>query len=360
MNNGQALEIKTSSIFKIAFVVLFFVFLYFVKDVILILFFSIVVASGVTPFADWLEAKRIPRVFGVLILYLAVFGLLAFLLSLIVPIISVETNRLTEALPILFERISGVLEKAQQASDRGYFDFLSEIQNLLDAFSQFLHVSSQSTISFVVSIFGGLLSFMAVIVISFYLSVMKNGIIGFIESILPERHESYVVNIIRRSEKKVGRWLQGQLLLALTVGLMVFVGLSLLDIKFALLLAIVAMLLELVPMVGPVIAAVPAVILAVLQEPVLGIWVVVFYVVVQQIENHILTPLIMGRTTGLNPVTVIIALLIGGKLAGILGVILAVPVAVVIVEVLEDVAKRRVEHRVIPEDRDMPETNQIA
>jgi len=158
--------------------------------------------------------------------------------------------------------------------------------------------------------------------------------------------------LVKRSERKVGRWLQGQLLLALTVGLMVFVGLSLLGIKYALVLGIIAMIMELVPIVGPVIAAIPAVILALLQAPVMGIWVVLFYAVVQQFENHILTPLIMGRATGLNPVTVIIALLIGAKLAGILGIVLAVPVAVVIVEILDDIAKRKGEHKVIPESKE--------
>ena len=344
------MTISTESILKVIFIILFFVFLYFVKDVIIILLFSIVIASGVGPFADWLERKGLPRLLGVLLLYIVTFGLLAFLLSLVVPIISVEINRLTEDLPKLFENISGALERAQQTSTAGYFDFVSEIQNLLDASSQFLHTSSQSTISFIVGVFGGVLSFLAVIVISFYLSVMKNGIIGFIESILPQKHESYVINLVKRSEKKVGRWLQGQLLLALTIGLMVFVGLSVLKIKFALLLGIFAMILELVPMVGPVIAAVPAIILATIQEPILGLWVLILYVLIQQVENHMLAPLIIGKTTGLNPVTVIVALLVGGKLAGILGIILAVPVAVVIVEILEDMAKRKIEHKIIPHD----------
>jgi len=352
VNNNHSLELSTYSIFKVIIIILFFAFLYFVKDVILILLFSIVIASGVSPFADWLEKKKVPRLVGVLLLYIALFGLFAFLMSLVVPIISVELNQLTETLPQLFEKISGALEKAQQSSAAGYFDFVSEIQNLLDALSQFLHVSSQSTISFLIGIFGGIFSFLAIIVISFYLSVTKNGIISFIESILPEKKEEYVIGLIKRSEKKVGRWLQGQLLLALTVGLTVFVGLSILGVKFALLLGIIAMILELVPFVGPVIAAVPAVVLALTQGPVFSLWVGLFYIGVQQIENNILTPLILGRTTGLNPVTVILALLMGGKLAGILGFFLAIPVTVVIVEIIEDMAQRRGEHKVIPEEKE--------
>lgn len=341
MSDHQAVDIHISAIFKVVFVLLGLVFLYLVRDVIVILFLAIIIASAVGPFANWLEEKKIPRLLGVLLLYLAFFGLVIFLLSLVVPFLASELGQLTQALPKFVSSLSGALEKAQQTTSSRYFDFFSEIQNMLDGFAQFLHVYSQSAINLVVNIFGGVLSFIAVIIISFYLSVMRRGIIGFISSVLPEKYESYVINLWKRAEYKVGRWLQGQLLMALSVGLMVFVGLSLLHVKYALLLGVLAMILEIVPVVGPVIAAIPGVIFAFTQSPTLGIWIVVFYVAVQQIESHIFAPLILGKTLGLNPVTVILALLIGGKIAGILGILLAVPVAVVIVEILDDVARHK-------------------
>jgi predicted PurR-regulated permease PerM len=288
-----------------------------------------------------MEQRKFPRLLGVLLLYLALFGLLIFLLSLIVPFISLELSQLTQALPQFISNLSGALEKAQQTTSTRYFDFFSEIQNLLDGFSQFLQVSAGSALNLVVSIFGGVLSFIAIIIVSFYLSVMKQGPAGFIRSVLPAKYEDYVISLWKRAESKVGRWLQGQLLLALSVGLLVFVGLSLLNVKYALLLGIIAMILEIVPIVGPVVAAVPGVILAFVQSPILGVWVLVFYVAVQQVEAHVLTPLILGKTLGLNPVTVIIALLIGGTLAGLIGILLSVPVAVIIVEILDDLAKQK-------------------
>ena len=341
MADHSTIDIHTSAIFKVVFILLGLVFLYLVRDVIVILFLAIIIASAVGPFANWLEEKKIPRLLGVLILYLAFFGLVIFLLSLVVPFLASELGQLTQALPKFVSSLSGALEKAQQTTSSRYFDFFSEIQNLLDSFAQFLQVYSQSAINLVVNIFGGVLSFVAIIIISFYLSVMRRGIIGFISSVLPEKYESYIVGLWKRAEFKVGRWLQGQLLLALSVGLMVFVGLSLLGVKYALLLGILAMVLEIVPMVGPVLSAIPGLILAFSQSPILGIWVLVFYIAVQQIENHIFVPLILGKTLGLNPVTVIIALLVGGKIAGILGLLLAVPVAVIIVEILDDLAKHK-------------------
>src|SRR3989344_738974 len=346
MPPNQSMEISISGAFKVIFLILSLLFLYLVRNVIIILFFAVIIASAVGPFANWLESKRFPRLLGVLLLYLAFFALGVFVLSLVVPFLASELGDLTQALPQFVSNISGALEKAQQTSTGGYFDFLSEIQNMLDSFSQFLFAYSQSAFSLIINIFGGALSFMAIIIISFYLSVMRKGIAGFISSILPEKYEGYVIGLWKRAELKVGRWLQGQLLLALSVGLMVFVGLSLLGVKYALLLGVLAMILEIVPIVGPVVSAIPGVILAFAQSPTLGIWVLVFYVAVQQLENHIFTPLIIGKTVGLNPVTVILALLIGGQIAGIIGLLLSVPVAVIVVEVLEDWAAQKESRRV--------------
>jgi predicted PurR-regulated permease PerM len=282
---------------------------------------------------------------GVLILFLIIIGLVVLVFSLVVPYLAQEASQLAGALPKFVAQITSSLEKAQQGAPK-YLDFLGEVQNMLDGVSSYFQQASQSIIGFVVSVFGGIFSFIAIVIISFYLSVMKKGIETFLGSVVPEKYESYVVDLWKRSELKVGKWLQGQLLLSLIVGLIVYIGLALMDIKFALALGILAMLLEVVPVVGPVLAAVPAVFLGFIQNPVMGLWLIVFYTVVQQLENHILVPLVIGKTTGLNPVVVIISLLIGAQLAGIPGMILSVPAATVIVEILDDMARHKESRRV--------------
>ena len=137
---------------------------------------------------------------------------------------------------------------------------------------------------------------------------MKKGIETFLGSVVPEKYEGYVIDLWKRSELKVGRWMQGQLLLALMVGLVVYIGLSIIGIKYALALGILAMVLEIVPMVGPVLAASPAVFLGFIQSPSLGLWLIVFYTVVQQLENHIIVPKVMQKAVGLNPIIIIIAM----------------------------------------------------
>lgn len=333
-------DISVYTITKIVLVLLFFAFLYFLRDIIFIFLFAVIIASGVTPFANWLDEKKIPRILGVLILYLSIFILALFLLSLVVPFVTGELNQLIKDLPRFINQVSVSLEKAQETSGR-YVDLFSEIQNLLDSFAGYLQATSQSAFNFVVSIFGGLFSFLAVVVLSFYLAVMRGGIESFIRSVVPKEYESEVLNVWQRSERKVGKWIQGQLLLALIVGLAVYVTLSLMGIKFALLLGIVAMILELIPTVGPVLAAIPAAILAFAQAPSLGLWVILAYIIIQQLENHVLVPIVMGRTVGLNPVVVILSLLVGFKLAGIVGMILSVPVAAIVVEIIDEFSKHR-------------------
>ena len=340
MSDHVHIEINTGTLLRFVLVILFFVFLYVLKDVLIIFLFALVIASAISPFANWLDEKGFPRLLGVLLLFLVVLALMIAVLSLIIPYVSQDISQLTSALPQLVTKVSTSLDKVQQGSPQ-YLDFISEIQNILQGLSDYLQQSSQSIIGLVVSIFGGVMSAVAILIISFYLSVTKNGIDKFLGSIVPEKYEDYAIGLWRRAELKVGLWLQGQLLLGLIMGLLVYVGLSLMDIKFALILGFLAAILEIVPMVGPVLAAIPAIFLAFLMSPALGLWVIVFYVIIQQLENHILVPVVLGKTVGLNPVVVIIALLVGQQLAGIPGMILSVPIATIIVEMMDDFAKHK-------------------
>lgn len=343
MSERQQVDISTSSVFRALLVVLSFVLLYLLSDVLIILLFAIVIASAVSPFVSWFEKRRVPRLVGVLVLYLMVFSLIVVLSSLVLPSVSTDLSQLTSYLPKITSDLSTSLDSVQDRSR--YFDFISEFQNILELLSSYLHQFSQSALNLIVGAFGGIFSFVAIIIISFYLAVQRKGIENFLEAVVPERYERYVIDLWKRVEVKVGYWLQGQLLLALIVGLLVYVGLVLLHVKFALMFAILAMALEIVPVAGPVLAAIPAIALAFVQDPTLAVWVFVLYVVIQQLENNLLVPLVLGKTTGLNPIVVVLAILVGGQLAGIVGALLGVPAAVIIVEILDDMARLKTSRR---------------
>lgn len=344
MNERQQVDISTASVFRAVLVLAAFALLYLLSNVLIILLFAIVIASAAAPFIKWLEAYRVPRLVGAIMLYVGVFSVVIVVSSLVIPSISSELSRLTSYLPRITSDLSNSLDTVQQGAPK-YFDFVGEVQNILEVVSGYLQQFSQSALNLVVGAFGGILSFVAIIVISFYLSVMRNGVENFLSAVVPERYETYVIDLWRRVETKVGLWLQGQLLLALIVGILVFVGLALLGVKFALVFALLAMALEIVPVAGPVLAAIPAVTMAFVQDPTLGFWTFILYVAIQQVENHVLVPLVIGKSTGLNPIVVILAILVGGQLIGLAGMLLGVPVATIIVEILDDMVRLKSSRR---------------
>ena len=339
MEKSKTIHISWASIFKVALVIIFLIFLYQIRDVIVIFIFALIVASAIAPAVDLLEKIKIPRVLGAVIVYIIVIGLLAFLISLIVVPVARDIKNLSSNLPEYIDNLSIQFKTLQRA--------LSKYQSIIDQFQKFLvktqeRLQNLDLFSTFINIFGGIFSFLLALVISFYLSVQKRGVQRILGSISPFNHRDYILDLWERTQRKLGRWLQGQLFLGLIVGFLVYIGLYFLNVKYALLLAVLAGILEIFPYIGPVLAAVPAVILGFLQAPILGLWVLVLYVVIQQLENYLIVPLVIGRVVGLNPIIVIMALLIGAKLGGIPGMILAVPITAVFAEFVKDLIKKKV------------------
>ena len=336
----QVVSISPSTIFRVTFVILILIFLYLIRDVIVLFLFALIIASAIAPIVNILEKIKIPRVFGALFVYILVIGILGFLISLIVPSIARDVKDLSSNIPNYIEHLSAKFEAIKKASSR-YQDVIIQFQKFLAGIGDFLRKSASNLFSTAINIFGGVLSFLVALVISFYLSVQKKGVQNILTSIVPHEHRDYVLNLWERSQVKLGRWLQGQLFLGIIVGVLVYIGLSLLNVKFALLLAVLAGILEIFPYIGPVLAAIPAIILGFLQAPILGLWVLILYIVIQQLENYLIVPLVIGSIVKLNPVAVILSLLIGGKLGGIPGMILAVPITAVVAEFVRDLVKKK-------------------
>ncbi len=334
-----AVNISTSTILRIIFIILCLIFIYIIRDVLVLLFFAIIIASAVDLPARFLNKLRIPRAISVLLIYFVVITALIGLLVLFIPSLAKEIKSFSAEFPNYAEGIYQKFQKFQDGSLK-YFKLIDEIQKILSGVGESLRQSAGNILSKTLSVFGGLASFVIVIVVSFYLAVQDNGIKNLLRTIIPKKYETHALNLWSRAQKKMGHWFQGQLLLAIVVGVLVYIGLSLLHIRFAFLLAIIAGIFELVPYIGPIISAVPAVILAFIQAPFLAVWVTVLYVAIQQVENYLLVPLGMKRVVGVDAIVVIVSLLIGGKLLGILGVILAVPAIAVLAEIFKDIKRK--------------------
>jgi predicted PurR-regulated permease PerM len=335
-------QISTATVFRLLLAVLLLLFLYVIRDVLVIILFSVVIASAIGPAVNFLQNRRVPRTIAAFLVYILLFILLALLLYLIIRPLSNELTNLSETLPLYIDRVSVTFEEVRSTSPY-YEQVLTSIRDSLGEVSGNLRSIATNIFAALARLFGGITSAVMVIVISFYLAAQEHGISNFLRAVTPPVHQSYVLNLWGRAQTKMGRWVRGQIVLSLSIGVSVFIGLSIFGIPYAIILALIAAIFEVIPFVGPILAAIPAVLLALLISPVVALWTVLVYVIVQQLENYLLAPKIMERAVGLNPIVVIVSLLIGGQLLGVIGIILAVPVAAVVVELIRDYGKRRAE-----------------
>ena len=180
-------------------------------------------------------------------------------------------------------------------------------------------------------------------VITFYMTVEEDGLKKFVRSIAPIEYQPYLVQKTNRIQIKMGGWLRGQLILMLIVGTLSFIGLTILGVPYALVLAVFAGLAEFVPFLGPIIAAVPAVFFAFSDSPWKAVGVIIFYTVLQQLENQVIVPKVMQKAVGLNPIVVITVMLVGAKVAGLMGILLAVPATTIAWIFIGDLFQHKVE-----------------
>ncbi|KKU17016.1 MAG: hypothetical protein UX27_C0043G0003 [Candidatus Azambacteria bacterium GW2011_GWA2_45_90] len=309
------------------------------RDIAAILFLALVIASAIDPLAQWFEKKGVSRIFTVLAVYLTAFGLIGLLVYLIVPVLLTEIRELSAVMPAYVEKINSFIRTIQPATEQNLTETLKGFLRQLEGS---LGLVASNSLEAVIAVFGGITSLVLTVVISFYLSIQPRGIDNFLRALTPLHYEEYVMDLWTRSKRKIGRWAQGQLLLGFVVGVAVYIGLLLLGVKYALVLAIIAGIAELMPIVGVLISGTIAVLLAAVQDLFLGAMVLLLFVIIQQFENHVIVPQVMRKIVGLSPVVVILSLLIGFRLGGILGMLISVPVAAMLSEFWSDFVCREI------------------
>lgn len=332
-SKNTTIHIATSSIIKVVLVALGLWFLYFIKDVIIILFVGIILAAALYDPIESLVKIKINRIVSVILVYTGIVLVVATGLYLVFPPLAAQLSQFAANVP---EYLLRVKNEVWFLRDVNLISF-----QRLEGMSSYLTDFAGNIVTTTINVVGVLFSIAFIFIISIYLSMQEKGLRDFFLSIMPEKHRSYSINMAERIQKKLGRWLRGQIILALIIGSLVAIGLSLLQVPYALTFGIIAGILEFIPYFGPVIASVPAILIAFLQAPLVGFLVLVLYVVVQQLENQLIAPLVMRKAVGVNPLVIIFAFLIGAKLAGVLGIVLAVPVAAIVNEFASDLINMR-------------------
>lgn len=344
-SGSVTITITTGTIITTVLILAFFYVLYFLRDLVLIILTSVVIASALEPAAKWFIKYKFPRVLAVLVVYVVTIGVFVGVFYAFVPPLLDDATQFASVAPKYIESFKlwnpiniGNTEVAGQISRA------LSLQDIINNIRDTVTGTTGGFFQTVSAIFGGAFSFILIVVLSFYFAVQETGIDDFLKIITPIKHQKYVASLWKRSQLKIGLWMQGQVLLAVILGVLVFLGLTILSIPYALLLALVAAICELIPIFGPVLAAVPAVLIAILMDGggvATAVIVALFYVVIQQFENHLIYPLVVRKVVGVPPILVIIALIIGVELAGFLGVLLAVPVAAALMEFAHDVQKEK-------------------
>jgi predicted PurR-regulated permease PerM len=311
--------------------------------VLLLVYVSVLLAIGFGPVVRAIERKpaphvgprRLPRWVAILVVYLIIVATLTVAGFLIIPPLIDQTRELSGRLPIALAKVQDYL------IDHGVITSRVTLEEAVRNAPGTPGAAVGKVATAVTEVFAAVLAFITVLILTFYLLVDSQSLFSGFARLFPRSQRSRVVDVSNRISEKVSARLTGQLILAGTIGASAAIGLYFLGVPYFYVLALVAAIGEVVPIIGPILSAIPAILAGLTVSPHTALFVAIFWIVQQQVENHLLVPKLMGRQVGVSPVVVIVALLIGGAVLGIVGAILAVPTAAILQVMIEQILDER-------------------
>lgn len=284
---------------------------YQLREILIVIFIAYIVVAALTPVVEFLQGKKVPRTVAVLITFFTTLSLVVLLIAPLIPFLISQITQLTKSFPSYLH---------QAASAIGLQLDIREVGRIVTP-----QQLGENAFALAGGVFGGFFAIVTTVAISFYLLLSYEQAKRAVAGLFPRKHRERAITVVEQVNSKLGAWLQGQFLLSFSIGLLTWITLTILHLPFALPLAILAGLFEIVPTVGPIISAVPAVVVGLTISPNMAIIVIASYIFIQLVENHLLVPRIMQRAVGLNPVIVIVGVIVGSRLLGIPGALLSVP-----------------------------------
>lgn len=325
-------EVNWSTLWKIAAFAGVLLVLYLARGVVGAFLVAAVVALALDPLVSFLERRRIPRLLGALIVFLVGIAVLVAVGYSVFPILVTELGNLVTHLNDVLSTLFGVgLPEAA----------LRDVSGSLERALSIISTADVSLTGAIGAVFGRIVLVVATVVLSFYLTVEERGVERLLQVVLPEVYERPVLALFGRFKGRIRKWFGAQLALSLAVGALVALGMWLLGVRYFLAIGLVAAVMEVVPVIGPIVTGALAFLLAISDSAALGIYAIVFFVLVQQFENHVLAPLIMGKSMKVHPVIVVLSVLAGARVAGFVGIVLGVPIAVLAQEIFNYLADRK-------------------
>jgi len=321
----RKIEISHRTIIFTAVFVIFLWLLYQIRQVLLGLFIATILMSALNPSIRRLEKLRIPRWLAIMMIYLVILIILGLGLWGIVPPLVDQTSALINKIPDLFRK----------------FNFWGIDEKILSSQLGQLTSVPVNLIKFITNVFSNLVEIFALAVLTFYLLLERKKLDQYLVVLFGEEKEKEIEKTIRVIEGRLGSWVRGELFLMLIVGILDYIGFRIIGLDFALPLAILAFILEIVPTIGPTLSALPAIMIALVISPFHALATAGWCFLVQQLENSIFVPRVMKKVAGVNPLISILSLAIGLKLAGIGGALLAIPTFIVIEVIVREILTSR-------------------
>jgi len=310
----KKIEISHRTIVFTVFFLISLWILYQIRFILLSLFIAFVLMTALNQLVEKLTGLKIPRSFAVIIIYVVLLSLLSLAVGGLVPILVDQTGVLLNQFPD-YLRILGLKD--------------IDASNFQQQLGQ-IGLGPSNVLKIGLSIFNNFLSVVTILILTFYLLVERKDLHRHLSSVISNRESEKTETLLNQLETSLGGWVRAEIVLMTVIGFLTYIGLSVLGIDYALSLAILAGLLEIVPNLGPTIAAVPAVVIGLAISPLTGLAVVALYFLIQQLENTLIVPKIMQKAVGFNPIVTLIVIMIGLKLGGPLGALLSVPFTLLI------------------------------
>lgn len=319
-------------------------FLFRVRAVLTPFLLALGLSYLMNPLVTYLEKRGAPRGVGTLVVYVGFTLFIALVGVYLFPRLFSQLEMLAEVIPEQAQQIQARLVAFYARFNR--FNIPEPLKGAVDDGIRRTEAALADFVRRMVSAVPGLLPKMTMLilvpVLAFYFTMDFPEIKMWLLSWIPSRWRSEVVGLLIEMDHALGSFIRGQLLVSAVVGVLIFAGLSIIGIDFALVIGLVAGLFNIIPYFGPVIGAIPAVIFAFLESPVLVVYVIILFVLVNQFESAVVGPNILGEQVGVHPVAVIFAILAGGHLFGVVGILLAVPTAAIIKVILRYLHERLV------------------
>ena len=359
MASDQRLSISVSGVFIVFAAITTAIIGWQLRGLLLLVMISVVLACSIAPIVEWAEQFRVPRWLSALLTYIAIISTLVGVVLLIGPTVLEQIQLLVRQLPLLLRKAATQTESWALAINDNRPDFTTQIFDQLDvqaiaawAIRSTRQVALRS-FNVTTDILGTLLSLVLAIFISGYMLADSQTLTSNFVRLLPDPWDKRVAHQLPEIGSRIGGYIRGRLIVSATLSLATGVGLSFLGLKdFAIGLGAIAGVTNLIPFLGPILGAIPALIVAIPQGGWIVLWVILFYVIVQNIETYLLDPLLVGSSVGVHPLYQLLAVLGGTQVLGIIGALIVPPWVAGGAVLLEELYLRPKEERATPRKTD--------